>query len=130
MQAEERALADLLTTQVEDAPELGQLREQACARFVRLAQRAQDAGSLRADFVPEDLVVLLMANAGLVRRTVYSAPHARHRFVDRRRHRPPPPTPSHTPCANAVKCSATCENAARSIGAPDEPTINHDRRPH
>ena len=33
---------------------------------VRMIERAQEAGALRADFVPEDLVLLLMANAGVV----------------------------------------------------------------
>jgi AcrR family transcriptional regulator len=82
MQAEDRALADLLTTQVDGAPELDGLREEAHATFVRLAHRAQEAGVLRDDFVPEDLAVLLMANAGLVHRMADAAPDAWRRFVD------------------------------------------------
>ena len=39
--------------------------DRAYQGFAELAGRAQSAGKLRADFVPEDLVSLLMANAGL-----------------------------------------------------------------
>lgn len=33
--------------------------------ITRLIQRAQDAGALRRDFSPEDLVLVLMAHAGV-----------------------------------------------------------------
>lgn len=82
LQATDRGLADLLTTEVTGAPELEQLRNHAYRSFVRLAQRAKAAHALRADFVPEDLVILLMANAGLVHRTATAAPTAWKRFVD------------------------------------------------
>jgi hypothetical protein len=32
--------------------------------FVELTERAKSAGGLREDFVPEDLIMLLMANDG------------------------------------------------------------------
>jgi AcrR family transcriptional regulator len=82
LQATDRGLADLLTTEVAGAPELEQLRASAYQSLVRLTVRAQAANALRADFVPEDLVVLLMANAGLVHRTATAAPTAWRRFVD------------------------------------------------
>jgi AcrR family transcriptional regulator len=82
LQATDRGLADLLTTQVTAAPELEGLRGEAYRAFVRLAQRARTAGALRADFVAEDLVLLLMANAGLVHRTAEAAPAAWERFID------------------------------------------------
>lgn len=82
LQATDRGLADLLTTEVTGAPELEQLRSSAYQSTVRLAERAKAAQALRADFVPEDLVVLLMANAGLVHRTTTAAPTAWKRFVD------------------------------------------------
>jgi hypothetical protein len=44
-------------------------------------RRAQEAGQLRADFVPEDLVLLHMANAGLIRGLGEHAPSAWRRFV-------------------------------------------------
>jgi AcrR family transcriptional regulator len=82
LQAEDRGLADLLTTHIDAAPDLEQLRTRAYTAFVELADRAKAAGALRADFVPEDLVLLLMANAGLVHRTAEAAPTAWERFVD------------------------------------------------
>jgi AcrR family transcriptional regulator len=82
LQATDRGLADLLTTQVTAAPELERLRGEAYRAFVRVAHRARAAGALRADFVAEDLVLLLMANAGLVHRTAKAAPAAWERFID------------------------------------------------
>jgi AcrR family transcriptional regulator len=82
LQATDRGLADLLTTEVRGAPALERLRTSAQRDFAAIAQRAQAAGVLRADFVPEDLVLLLMANAGLVHRTAGTAPDAWKRFVD------------------------------------------------
>jgi AcrR family transcriptional regulator len=82
LQARDRGLADLLTTQVTAAPGLEDLRREAYRAFVRLADRAREAGALRADFVPEDLVLVLMANAGLVHRTAGAAPEAWQRFAD------------------------------------------------
>jgi AcrR family transcriptional regulator len=46
---------------VDVAPE----RERGLRAFTRLARRAQRAGVLRADLVPDDLVLLLMANRGV-----------------------------------------------------------------
>jgi AcrR family transcriptional regulator len=82
LQATDRGLADLLTTKVAAAPELEELRGEAYLAFIRLADRAQAAGALRADFVAEDLLLLLMANAGLVHRTAEAAPAAWQRFID------------------------------------------------
>jgi AcrR family transcriptional regulator len=82
LQATDRGLADLLTTAVTGAPELEALRAQAYAGLVRIADRAKASGALRTDFVPEDIVWLLMANAGLVHRTADAAPKAWSRFVD------------------------------------------------
>src|SRR6201995_5017043 len=56
LQATDRGLADLLTTQVTAAPELEALRGEAYRALVRLADRARDAGSLRADFASQDIV--------------------------------------------------------------------------
>jgi AcrR family transcriptional regulator len=82
LQATDRGLADLLTTAVSGAPELEALRAQAYTGLVRIADRAKAGGVLRADFVPEDIMWLLMANAGLVHRTADAAPKAWSRFVD------------------------------------------------
>lgn len=82
LQAADRGLADLLTTEVTGAPELQQLRSCAYRDFTRIADRARTSGALRADFTPQDLVLLLMANAGLVNRTADAAPTAWKRFID------------------------------------------------
>jgi AcrR family transcriptional regulator len=82
LQAADRGLADLLTTRTSGAPGLERLRNRAHDLLVRIAQRAKEDGSLRADFVPQDLGLLLMANAGLVHRTCGAAPGAWSRFVD------------------------------------------------
>jgi AcrR family transcriptional regulator len=81
LQAGNRALADLLTSAVVGVPELEDLRTQAFDGMVRLIDRAKAAGVLRADFRHEDLVLLLMANAGLVMRTADAAPNAWHRHL-------------------------------------------------
>lgn len=68
MQARDRGIADLVTMDVSAAPEIEQLRSRAYDGLVRLVARAHKAGVLRADFTHQDVVLLLMANAGLVER--------------------------------------------------------------
>jgi AcrR family transcriptional regulator len=68
MQARDRGIADLVTMDVSTAPEVERLRAQAFDGLVRLVDRAHAAGVLRADFTTVDVVLLLMANAGLVER--------------------------------------------------------------
>ena len=81
LQATDCGLADLLTTTISGAPALEELRARAYADFVRIVDRAKASGELRADFEPEDLVLLLMANAGLIHRTTTDAPAASNRLV-------------------------------------------------
>jgi hypothetical protein len=68
MQARDRGIADLVTMDVSSAPEIEELRSRAYDGLVRLVARAQEAGVLRDDFTDQDVVLLLMANAGLVER--------------------------------------------------------------
>ena len=68
MQAEDRGIADLVTMDLSSAPEIEQLRARAYDGVVQLIDRAQETGVLRADFTDQDVVLLLMANAGLVER--------------------------------------------------------------
>src|SRR4051812_39500700 len=68
MQARDRGIADLVTMDVSSAPEIERLRTTAYDGLVQLVERARDAGVLRPDFTTEDVVLLLMANAGLVER--------------------------------------------------------------
>jgi hypothetical protein len=56
-------------------------RAEAYRGLVVLLDRAKAAGRLRPDFVPEDLVILLMANAGVVAATGDAAPEAWRRHV-------------------------------------------------
>jgi AcrR family transcriptional regulator len=81
LQATDRALADLLTARIHGAPDLEELRGQAHDGLVRLIDAAQSAGALREDFRHEDVVVLLMANAGLLERTATTAPTAWQRHL-------------------------------------------------
>ena len=67
MQAADRGLKDVLTRTFPDARAMEAHRTRGYELSVRMIERAQAAGALRADFVPEDLVLLLMANAGVVR---------------------------------------------------------------
>jgi len=63
------------------APVLEEQRELGYGYVVRLIERAKVAGRLRADVTPEDLPLLLMANAGVVEATGEAAPAASRRFV-------------------------------------------------
>jgi hypothetical protein len=56
-------------------------RRKVYAGFTELIARAQAAGALRADFVPEDLLMLLMANAGVVAGAGQNAPRASPRLI-------------------------------------------------
>lgn len=77
LQAENRALADLVTS----AEYTDDTRPTAIEHLHELLDRARSAGRLRADFVVEDVVLLLMANAGVVRHTAEHAPTASPRLV-------------------------------------------------
>jgi AcrR family transcriptional regulator len=81
MQARDRGIADLVTMELPTAPEIERLRARAFDGLVRLVDRARQAGVLRADFETQDVVVLLMANAGLLERAYGIAPQASARLV-------------------------------------------------
>jgi len=81
MQALDRGFADLLTMTFPAAETLEAKRAEAYLGFAELIARAQAAGRLRADFSPDDLVVLLMANAGVLSATHDAAPDAWRRLV-------------------------------------------------
>lgn len=81
MQAADRGFTHVLTMTFPMAKEFEAAREHAYNGFVELADRAKQAGKLRADFVPEDLVLLLMANAGVISATGDNAPEAWERVV-------------------------------------------------
>ena len=81
MQARDRGIADLVTMDVTRAPEIDALRARAFEGLVTLVARAHAAGALRADFTTQDVVLLLMANAGLVERAHAIAEGASARLV-------------------------------------------------
>jgi AcrR family transcriptional regulator len=81
MQARDRGIADLVTMDLSAAPEVEQLRARAYDGLVRLVAHAQAAGVLRADFTHQDVVLLLMANAGLVERAYGMAGDASARLI-------------------------------------------------
>ena len=81
MQAADRGLGDVLTRTFPAAPGLEDQRDRAHASLVRLIERAKLAGELRTDVTPEDVPLLLMANAGVVEATGDSASAASRRLV-------------------------------------------------
>ncbi|MET9760409.1 helix-turn-helix domain-containing protein [Streptomyces sp. NPDC006372] len=81
MQAADRGFADILTMTFPAAEALEARRAEAYSGFLDLIARAQDSGHLRDDFTSRDLVLLLMANAGVVNATGDAAPDAWRRLV-------------------------------------------------
>jgi hypothetical protein len=79
-QATDKGLADLIAIG-HRGKELRKLRAKAYAGVVALIDAAKAAGALRDDFTPEDIVLLLMANAGVIDRAGKAAPVASERFV-------------------------------------------------
>lgn len=61
--------------------ELEALRKRANKVLSELIRRAQASGQLRADFTPMDVVLLLLAAAGILRRTRTTAPAMAERFL-------------------------------------------------
>ena len=81
LQVHDRGIADLITMDVSMAPEIQELRDEAFEGLVEVIDRAKAAGALRADSTPEDIVVILQANAGLVTRAHRVAGQASQRLV-------------------------------------------------
>lgn len=81
MQAADRGFTDVLTMTFPMASALEGERSRAFRGFRKLIARAKDAGRLRPDFSDKDLIILLMANAGVVTATQEVAPGASPRLV-------------------------------------------------
>lgn len=81
MQAADRGLTDVLALTFPTAKALEAQRARAYRELAELVRRAQAQGALRPDFVLEDFVLLLMANAGVVQATRDAAPDAWRRVV-------------------------------------------------
>jgi AcrR family transcriptional regulator len=82
LQAADQGFADLMTLNVPGARELQVDRDRAHAGFVELIHHAKATGRLREDFVAEDLVLLQMANSGVLAATGDAAPEASPRLVE------------------------------------------------
>ncbi|EIV95456.1 TetR/AcrR family transcriptional regulator [Frankia sp. QA3] len=81
MQAADRGLADLLTSDTFPDPAIDAARDNARRDVVRAIRRAQRAGALRADFAPQDIAIILMANAGLIHRAGAHAQDSSARLI-------------------------------------------------
>jgi AcrR family transcriptional regulator len=79
-QAADRGFTDVLTMTL---PMCGadQAYTRGCQALAELVRRAQEQGALRDDLVPEDILLLIIANAGVVHVTRAAAPHAWRRFL-------------------------------------------------
>jgi len=81
MQQGDRGFRDILTQAFPDARELRAQRDRVYHGVAELIERAKATGRLREDFVPEDVPLLLMANAGVVAATAENAPESSDRLV-------------------------------------------------
>ena len=81
MQRVDRGFRDILTHAFPDASELRAQRDRVYHGVAELIERAKATGRLREDFVPEDIPLLLMANAGVVAATAEHAPESSDRLV-------------------------------------------------
>lgn len=77
MQAADRGFADVLTMTFPTARALEARRAESYNAFLELIARAKDSGHL----VPEDLVILQMANAGVIAAAGDAAPDTWRRLV-------------------------------------------------
>ena len=80
LQVADRGLGDLLSMTLPLDAEVEQLRMAADRHVTLLMERAKAAGSLRPDFVAEDLLLLLIANSAIIHVTADHAPGAWKRF--------------------------------------------------
>ncbi len=101
MQAEDRGFTDVLTASFPFAPGLDVSMDQARRNATKLIARARKQGSLRRDFVSQDLIWILIANGAYVQTTRNIAPDVWRRYVafileaarsDHASKLPPPPT--------------------------------------
>jgi AcrR family transcriptional regulator len=101
MQAADAGLTDVLVLTFPETPGIEAQREEAQEILELFIERVRKSGRLRPDFEYQDLVLLLMANAGLVNGMRRDAPDAWRRFAaymidafeaPARGELPPPPT--------------------------------------
>lgn len=81
LQVADRGLGDVMTLSFPEDAEFEQRRNEAFGAFLALIERAQADGSLRADFVPEDFIMIMMANTGIIHAGGDIAPQLSERLV-------------------------------------------------
>jgi AcrR family transcriptional regulator len=81
MQLADRGFSDVLTMTFPSMTRFEAARAQAFEDFSKLTKKAQDAGALREDFVAEDLIILLIASAGVLAATGQTAPRSTPRLI-------------------------------------------------
>ena len=81
MQAQDRGFADVLILTFPSAENLEERRLEAYHGFLQIIARAKSSGHLRSDFESEDMILLLMANAGVISATANDAPDSWRRLV-------------------------------------------------
>jgi AcrR family transcriptional regulator len=81
MQAADRGVSDLLTRTFPTSHRLEARRRRAHVALHELMDRAQRHGELRQDVTVDDIPLLLLANAGIVRATFGTAPDAWRRVL-------------------------------------------------
>jgi AcrR family transcriptional regulator len=125
LQAADRGLSDLLSMTLAADERIEHLRATANAQVVRLIERAKAAGKLRADFVGEDLLLLLIASAAVGQATRVDAPDTWRRFValvldafERRDGSPLPAAPSTAQMVRAMERLAAERGCGKSLAGP------------
>src|SRR5206468_6223631 len=79
--AADRGLGDLFLLRMPDSDELESVCDSQSRALADLLLRAQEAGAVRDDMVPEDLFLFLVANGAVTQMTRGAAPHAWRRLV-------------------------------------------------
>ena len=124
MQAADRGLKDVLTRTFPNARALEANRERGYDLFLRVIERAKAEGTLRADFVPEDHVLLLMGNAGVVQGAGDAAPDAWRRY--RRAHARRPAQRARHPLAARAEPPPDAAGDAPAARVPARPGATSD----
>lgn len=123
LQVHDLGVADLITMDVSMAPEIETLRDQAFHGLVEVIERAKSAGALRADATPEDVLLILQANAGLLTRGHRAAGEASgrliHLLLDGLRAEAATPGPT---APSPRRMRAAMREHSRRAGLLDQPT--------
>jgi AcrR family transcriptional regulator len=81
LQARDPGFRDLVTLASPSSGEFAALHRRTFAGIGTLVDRAKQDGALRPDFVPEDIIMLLMANQGVIMGTGKTAPRTQPRLI-------------------------------------------------